>query len=58
MPTFHLQADLYFEAENIDDALLKLSKYFKEAHDNPTEQNEILLPNSKITLKKVDEENS
>mgnify|MGYP000029319136 CR=1 FL=1 len=57
MPKFHLIADIYFEAADIDDALLKLSKYFKDAHGNPTEQEEILLPSSTIELRKVEEEN-
>ncbi|MBI5634880.1 MAG: hypothetical protein HZA15_15540 [Nitrospirae bacterium] len=37
MKSFQLKADVTFEAENIDDAFLRLSKYFYELAEEGTD---------------------
>jgi len=58
---FKFKADAEFEAENIDDALNKLSNHFKvivkdENEENIIEYNELFLPDSYLELNPKKEE--
>ena len=50
---FHLEADAFFRADNIDDALAKISKHFADP-----EKSDLFVPVSRISVEKVGMDNA
>jgi len=58
MKTFILKSEVYFDAENIDDAFLKLAEHFNnlvEVTENETNEPKTLFHNGEIEIYPVKE---
>ena len=51
---FRIKADAIFEAENIDDAFLKLSEHFKEIEEKGNDAAEDFLKSGHILIEKAE----